>query len=95
MCNGQLECPCVYPAAAREQMSPKITCCCTGLICQFNCLVCVLSVVRQEIVATVGVCFPQSLLTLGIAGLIAQGSAALISFVGVATIAMLSRGARH
>ena len=58
-------------------------------------LVCVLSVVRQEIVATVGVCFPQSLLTLGIAGLIAQGSAALISFVGVATIAMLSRGARH
>ena len=53
--------------------------------------------VRQEIVATaVAVqCFPQSLLTglLGIAGLIAQGSAALFSFVGVPTIAMLSRGA--
>ena len=37
----------------------------------------------------------QSLLTLGIAGLIAHGSAALIPLVGVPTIAMLSRGARH
>ena len=74
----------VYLAAAIEQIDYKITAAglkkklhrpalsvqlkaCSGwYVC-----------VRQEI--TVAVCFPQSLLTLGIAGLIAQGSAALIS----------------